>query len=294
MLLEENRKEDEYKKKAKKMAKTNTYTVEPFPRFREVVIEAVEAGKKMNHVIGMPIFDVTKPRELIRKHKEKTKETISFTAFIIHCLGKAVNENKQIHGIRKGRRKVIIFDDVHIRLNVERELDGIRTATMYIVRKTNEKSLREINDEIRRAQGVKGYSPDETDTNKPKKSRNSQNLLIALPKIIRRIVWWKLKHDPFFIQKNFGTVSVTTLGTLFKGRGGYAITSSAQTLSVVIGAIEEKPGVVNNKIEIREYLYATVMFNHDVVDGAPMARFLARLGDLIEEGYGLTNLEAKK
>lgn len=276
------------------MAKKDSYTVEPFPRFREIVIEAVEAGKKMNHVTGMPTYDVTKARELIRKHKEKNKETISFTAFIIHCLGKAVSENKQIHGVRKGRRKVIIFDDVNIRLNIEREFDGIKTAIMYIVRKANEKSLREINDEIRRAQGKKGYEKKETVTTKPKKTRKGQSLLVSLPKFIRRIVWWKLKHDPFFIQKNFGTVSVTTLGTMFKGRGGYAVTVSPQTLSVVIGAIEERPGVVNKKIEIREYLYATVMFNHDVVDGAPMARFLTRLGDLIEDGYGLTSIKAKK
>ncbi len=289
MLLEIND-----KKKVKRMTKTDSYSVEPFPRFREIIIESVEAGKRMNHVIALPIYDVTKARELIRKHKEKTKETISFTAFIIHCLGKVVSENKQIHGIRKGKRKVIVFDDVNIRLNIERELDGVKTAVMLIVRKANEKSLREIHDEIRRAQGKKDNTKMEPVTKKQKKSRNNQNLLISLPKFIRRIIWWKLKYDPFFIQKNMGTVGVTTLGTMFKGRGGYAITASPQTLSVSLGAIEKRPGVVNEKIEIREYLYASVMFNHDVVDGAPAARFLTKLGDLIEEGYGLTSFEAKK
>lgn len=276
------------------MADADSYTVKPFSRFREVIIESVEAGKKMNHITGMPIYDVTKARELIHKHKEKTKETISFTAFVIHCLGQAISENKEVHGIRQGRRKIIIFDDVNIRLNLEREIDGVKTAIMYIVRKANKKSLREIQDEIRRAQGAKSFSAREIVNKKQRKTRNSQKLLIALPKFVRRVIWWKLKYDPFFIQKNMGTVGVTTLGTLFKGRGGYALTSSPQTLSVVIGAIKEKPGVVNKKIVIREYLYATVMFNHDVVDGAPAARFLTRLGDLIEEGYGLTNLEAKK
>ncbi|MHA1557972.1 MAG: 2-oxo acid dehydrogenase subunit E2 [Candidatus Heimdallarchaeota archaeon] len=276
------------------MAKTDSYTVEPFPRFREIVIESVEAGKKMNHVIGLPIYDVTKARELIRKHKEKTKETISFTSFIINCLSKAVNENKQLHGIRKGKRKVIIFDDINIRMNIERELDGKKTAIMYIIRKANEKGLRDIHDEIRRAQGAKGSAKKEIEPKKQKKSRKGQNLLISLPKFIRKIIWWKLKHDPFFIQKNFGTVSVTTLGTMFKGRGGYAITSSPQTLSIALGGIEERPGVVNKKIEIREYLYMTVMFNHDVVDGAPAARFLTRLGDLIEDGYGISSIDDKK
>jgi pyruvate/2-oxoglutarate dehydrogenase complex dihydrolipoamide acyltransferase (E2) component len=37
----------------------------------------------------------------------------------------------------------------------------------------------------------------------------------------------------------------------------------------------------------REILNLTVMFNHDVVDGAPAARFTRRLVELIESGYGL-------
>jgi pyruvate/2-oxoglutarate dehydrogenase complex dihydrolipoamide acyltransferase (E2) component len=38
---------------------------------------------------------------------------------------------------------------------------------------------------------------------------------------------------------------------------------------------------------MREYLSVTVTFDHDIVDGAPAARFTQRLTDLIERGYGL-------
>ena len=34
-------------------------------------------------------------------------------------------------------------------------------------------------------------------------------------------------------------------------------------------------------------LSLTVAFDHDVVDGAPAARFVQRLVELIESGYGL-------
>jgi pyruvate/2-oxoglutarate dehydrogenase complex dihydrolipoamide acyltransferase (E2) component len=34
-------------------------------------------------------------------------------------------------------------------------------------------------------------------------------------------------------------------------------------------------------------LSLTVIFDHDVVDGAPAARFVKRLVELIEGGYGL-------
>ncbi len=40
-------------------------------------------------------------------------------------------------------------------------------------------------------------------------------------------------------------------------------------------------------IAIREYLSLTISLNHDLIDGAPAARFTQRLKDLIESGYGL-------
>jgi pyruvate/2-oxoglutarate dehydrogenase complex dihydrolipoamide acyltransferase (E2) component len=45
--------------------------------------------------------------------------------------------------------------------------------------------------------------------------------------------------------------------------------------------------VVDGRIEIREYLCMTLCFDHDVVDGAPAARFTARFKELVESGYGL-------
>jgi hypothetical protein len=37
----------------------------------------------------------------------------------------------------------------------------------------------------------------------------------------------------------------------------------------------------------REILSLTLVFDHDVIDGAPAARFTHRLVELIESGYGL-------
>ena len=45
--------------------------------------------------------------------------------------------------------------------------------------------------------------------------------------------------------------------------------------------------MVNGRIEIREYLCVTISFDHDVVDGAPAARFTRQFKELIERGYGL-------
>jgi pyruvate/2-oxoglutarate dehydrogenase complex dihydrolipoamide acyltransferase (E2) component len=59
------------------------------------------------------------------------------------------------------------------------------------------------------------------------------------------------------------------------------------TLGVTLGGIAEKPVVIDGQIEIRECLSITVSFDHDIIDGAPAARFTERFKDLIELPYGL-------
>jgi pyruvate/2-oxoglutarate dehydrogenase complex dihydrolipoamide acyltransferase (E2) component len=62
---------------------------------------------------------------------------------------------------------------------------------------------------------------------------------------------------------------------------------SVYTTSVLLGGIGQKPGVVDGQIAVREYLSPTVDFDHDIVDGAPAARFAQRFKELIERGEGL-------
>jgi 2-oxoacid dehydrogenase/acyltransferase catalytic subunit len=48
---------------------------------------------------------------------------------------------------------------------------------------------------------------------------------------------------------------------------------------------------VEGHITIREYLSLTMSSNHELIDGAPAARFTQRLKDLIESVYGLMEQE---
>ena len=48
---------------------------------------------------------------------------------------------------------------------------------------------------------------------------------------------------------------------------------------------------VDGHIAIREYLCLTVSLDHDPIDGAPAARFVTRLKELIESGFGLLDQE---
>jgi hypothetical protein len=59
-----------------------------------------------NRVYILIELDVTKAREHIRGHKEKTGETLSFTGWIIKCIWQAVSEDKELQAYRKRKSRV--------------------------------------------------------------------------------------------------------------------------------------------------------------------------------------------
>ena len=49
----------------------------------------------------------------------------------------------------------------------------------------------------------------------------------------------------------------------------------------------EKPVLNNGQLENHEFLCMTITIDHDIVDGAPAARFIQRLKEMVESGYGI-------
>jgi pyruvate/2-oxoglutarate dehydrogenase complex dihydrolipoamide acyltransferase (E2) component len=107
-----------------------------------------------------------------------------------------------------------------------------------------------------------------------------------LPSFVQQMLFWLGSKSPHLLTQNIGTVELNAIG-MFGSRGGWGIHIPFHTLSIVVGGIVRKPGVVDERIEIRDYLDMTINFDHDMIDGAPAARFAQQLIDLIESGYGL-------
>ena len=92
-------------------------------------------------------------------------------------------------------------------------------------------------------------------------------------------------------KRGGGTVALSAVGMFGKG-AGWGIPIAGHTLMLTLGGIAEKPGVVDGQMAIRQFLSLTISFDHDIIDGAPAARFTQRLKDLIESGFGLLDQEA--
>jgi pyruvate/2-oxoglutarate dehydrogenase complex dihydrolipoamide acyltransferase (E2) component len=71
---------------------------------------------------------------------------------------------------------------------------------------------------------------------------------------------------------------------MFAGGGGFAIAPpTLASVTVVVGGLSRRPRVVGDEVGIRDVLDLTVTIDHDVVDGAPAARFVADLRQRMED-----------
>lgn len=258
-----------------------SYKVIPFPGVRFRITDFLELMHRKHIVHGLTEIDVTAPRKFIHEYKARTSESLSFTAFIIGCLAKAIDEDKQMHAYRKGRRKLVIFDDVDVNTLIEHEVDGVKIATPHVFRAANRKTVLELHREMRQSQQqkTKGF----------KTVPWRERVFFSLPACIRVFLLGVVTKSPHLRKRVEGTVVVTAVG-MFGSGAGWGIPMTIYTLSITLGGITEKPGIVDGRIEPREYLSVTISADHDVIDGAPLARFTTRLKELIEGSYGLAEI----
>ncbi|MBN2047452.1 MAG: 2-oxo acid dehydrogenase subunit E2 [Anaerolineaceae bacterium] len=260
-------------------AKQETKTVLPYPRIRQLMVDGGQMGLKKHTIHGLVEFDITRARELIRQYRLKTGKSLSFSVFFLACLGRALDEHKEMHAYRSWRNQLVIFDEVDVNMLFEVEVDGQKVIRPYILRGVNHKSLGELQQEVEAFQA--GHA----------ESQESKFIdwFVRLPGFIRRATLKALFKHPQWIKDYYGTVILSSVGMFGKG-SGWGIPVPNHTLQITLGGMSEKPGVARGKIEIREYMSVTISMDHDIIDGAPAARFLQRLKKLVERGEGLAEL----
>jgi pyruvate/2-oxoglutarate dehydrogenase complex dihydrolipoamide acyltransferase (E2) component len=250
---------------------------------RRIWLNTLELSWTAHSIYGLLEVDVTVARKHIADHKARTGESLSFTAFLAICLGRAVEENKEVQACLKGRKQLVLFDDVNIGLMVEHKAGGKGALMGHVIQAANRKTYREINDEIRSVQS----SPVPPDRGMSTWFRSAMLLPWPLSRLFMAFLRMARRRNPTIQTSMAGTVAITSVGMFGGGHNGWGLTPTPQSLGLVVGGIAWKPAVVEGRIEPREILNLTVMFDHDVVDGAPAARFTKRLVELIESGYGL-------
>ncbi len=258
------------------------YRAYPFPRERQIIIDEGWMAARRHMIHALIEIDVTEARHVRRTHKVATGESLSFTAFLIKCVAHAVDMDRRVHACRNWRNQMVVFEDVDVLTIIEVDLDSGKFPLAHIIRTANKRALRSIHDEIRSIQA------------NPQASQSFELWHFArwwsyVPAFMRHVIYRVASRNPHFVKKYLGTVGLTAVG-MFGTGGGWGISLPNHTLGITVGGIAQKPGVVNDQIAVRDYLNVTVDADHDLVDGAPLARFVNNFRDLVEGCYGLCAL----
>jgi pyruvate/2-oxoglutarate dehydrogenase complex dihydrolipoamide acyltransferase (E2) component len=263
--------------------KTTPHHVVDFPSERRGMAAFQELKAGRHCMYALLEVDVTVARKFIEDYKAKTGEQLSFTGYLISCLACAVDADKTVQSYRKGSKHLVMFDDVDVGFMIEMKKGEKQFLTGRVIRAANRKTFWEINQEIRAAQSSQVLSDPEKDS----WFRSALLLPWPLSSLFKAFFRMAQRRDPTIVTSMAGTVGISSVGMFGKGHTGWGISNGSHSLDLVAGGTARKLAEVDGRIESREVLSLTIIFDHDVIDGAPATRFTQRLIELIESGYGL-------
>ena len=126
------------------------YSARPWPPLRNAVETVLQLHRPYT-TWGMCEADVTEAVAAIRRLQRQLKCAISFHAYIIYCLAQAAKQHPGVLCFRF-KKQLITFDDADISTLIDKRFPGgVRMPAVYTVRQAQNKSLAQINFELRQA-----------------------------------------------------------------------------------------------------------------------------------------------
>jgi len=264
-------------------------TTRRFPPTRIFTIDTCALAKSKHHIGALLELDVTEGRRRLRRLRAGGAEPGTFLGWVLKCLSQAIREYPEVCALYVPKRRILLFPTIDLNVTVERMVEGQRVPLPVVIRDAGGKSIGQISAELRQAQEqplsaqiVLGAG----------RARLSERMYGLLPAWLRRLLLRRVLLRPESYRTRLGTVSVTSVG-MFGKVNGWFLPLGVTPLVVGLGAVTRKPWAWQNAIQLREILHLSLLLDHDVVDGAPMARFVARFSGLLERAWGLEALPAE-
>ncbi len=186
-------------------------------------------------------------RNQLLAHEREVGAHITFNDILVVAVARALRSVPILNASLVGD-EVVVWDDINVGVAValERGLEG--GLIVPVVRNADRKSLREVSTEV---------------ASLVEKARSGR----LLPDDVAG-----------------GTFTVTNLATVAGGWFiGTPIINQPQSAIIATGAVSDRPVARNGQVVIRPIMPFSLTFDHRVVDGAPAAKFAARLVELLAE-----------
>jgi len=250
--------------------------VRAFPSNRRLVTAAMRAGRRKMPMYGLMDVDVTAASRLLASHDPPS----SLTAFVVASVARAAAVHPEVHAYRNWRGLLVTHHHVDVGTMVEISTPQGPFAIPHLLRDADIREVPELTAELRRVK------------REPSASSSGRWLERAAPAVTRIPgtvgAMYAVMARSVTARQRIGTVAVTAVG-MFAGGGGFGITSlTLMSLEVIVGGMTQRPRIVDGEVAIRDVLDLTLAIDHNVVDGAPAARFAAEFRELLESAAVIT------
>lgn len=249
----------------------------PFPKSRVATLDICDIGIRKHYITSFLEVDVTDTRKELKKRRLEGEKN-SFTAFLLYVIAQTLSEHPHIAAFLKNKREVIHFQDINISVIIEKGVSGEKVPIPHIIEKAQTKSIHQITTEI---EEVKNKEIGNHDLVLHRKTSFAEQIYTYLPKWIRMLFWKMVLKNPKLAYSKMGNVAFTSLGMVGKISGWFT-PITIHPVCFGVGSIVEKTKLNKGELKKREILHLTILMDHDVVDGAPMARFINDLIGKIE------------
>jgi pyruvate/2-oxoglutarate dehydrogenase complex dihydrolipoamide acyltransferase (E2) component len=268
------------------------FEIRPVSFRRSLVVDAGFLSHNRHVIHGLVEVDVTRGHNLLREMAARSPYTKpSFTAFLVASYARAIAADPSVQALRAPRGRVVVFRNVDVVTMIEPGAGAV--AIPHVIRSANLKSVMDITKEIRAIQSNPTASHQEG---------GAIDVAARMPRWTRMLAYRWFRASPHRFKEMQGTAMLTSVGMFGRGggpdgassssssaRGGFAIGFlTVHTVGMTVGGISHRPVLTEEgRIENRELLSLTLSFDHDLVDGAPAARFTSRLVNMLESATAL-------
>ncbi len=250
--------------------------VRPFPSNRRLVTAAMRAGRRKMPMYGLVEVDITTANQLLAGHQPPS----SMTAFVVASVARAAAAHPEVHAYRNWRGQLVTHHYVDVATMVEISTPQGPFAIPHVLRDADIRAVPELTAELRQVKRdpSASFSGRWLDRVAPAATRIPGTLPAMYAVLARSVA----------ARQRTGTVAVTAVG-MFAGGAGSGITPlSLMSLEVIVGGMSQRPRAVDGQVIIRDVLDLTLAIDHNVVDGAPAARFAAEFRALLESAAVLS------
>ncbi len=260
------------------------YRVEKMSASRQIAMDGYAAMPPGHKMLALLELDVTEAERAISRLRADGVR-VSLFSFVVSSIAHVIAELPALNVIHEGAR-LFQFDDVDVNVPVEVHTSEGPMPRQVVVRRAQDKSAVAVFadlEEARRRFDASGLAGVED-----RMTRRLARFLMLAPRFLRLWFVRRLVHSARAAKRFAGTTSVTSVGK-FASIPGFVVPymNAPQTVMFALGSVVEKPVFVSGAVVPRSFLALTMVVDHDVVDGGPVARFAKRLQELIESPRAL-------